>query len=57
MVGIVKNLWKQENGQDLTEYALLITLIALSAVVALKIAGQAISDAFSTAATNLTTNT
>jgi pilus assembly protein Flp/PilA len=57
MAGIVKSLWKEENGQDLTEYALLITLIALSAVVALKIAGQAISDAFSTAATNLTTNT
>ena len=46
-----------EEGQDLTEYALLLVLISLIAVASLKTAGQAISDAFSNAAANLTTTT
>ena len=54
---ILKWLWKDEQGQDLTEYALLLVLIALIAVASLKVAGQAVSDAFSNAAANLTTNT
>jgi Flp pilus assembly pilin Flp len=54
---IFKRLWKDEQGQDLTEYALLLVLIALIAVASLKVAGQAVSDAFSNAAANLTTNT
>ena len=57
MAGIVKSLWKEEEGQDLTEYALLLVLISLIAVASLKTAGQAISDVFSNAAANLTTNT
>jgi Flp pilus assembly pilin Flp len=53
----VDRLWKGEEGQDLTEYALLLVLIALVAVASLKTAGRAVSDAFSNAAANLTTNT
>jgi Flp pilus assembly pilin Flp len=51
---ILKRLWKEEQGQDLTEYALLLVLIALIAVSSLKVAGQAVSDAFSNTAANLT---
>jgi Flp pilus assembly pilin Flp len=47
-------IWKEEEGQ---EYALLLVLISLIAVASLRVAGQAVSDAFSNAAANLTTNT
>jgi Flp pilus assembly pilin Flp len=57
MMDTIKRLWREEEGQDLTEYALLLVLISLIAVASLKTAGQAISDAFSNAAANLTTNT
>jgi len=52
-----QDLKRDEQGQDLTEYALLLVLISLIAVASLKVAGQAVSDAFSNAAANLTTNT
>jgi pilus assembly protein Flp/PilA len=54
---LLTRLWKEDEGQDLTEYALLLVLIALIAVASLRVAGQAVSDAFSNAAANLTTNT
>jgi pilus assembly protein Flp/PilA len=46
-------LWIDEEGQDLTEYALLIVLIALVAAAALKTIGSAINNIFSNAASNL----
>jgi len=54
---LLTRLWKEDEGQDLTEYALLLVLIALIAVASLRVAGQAVSDAFSNAAANLTTTT
>lgn len=48
-------LWKEEAGQDLTEYALLMVLVALAAITAMKGLATAISTAYSNAATNLTT--
>lgn len=53
---LLRNLWKDEKGQDLVEYALLVVLVALGAVLAMKALASAISDAFSTAAANLTTS-
>jgi Flp pilus assembly pilin Flp len=53
---LLRNLWKDEKGQDLVEYALLVVLVALGAVVAMKALASAISDAFSTAAANLTSS-
>ena len=53
----IERLWKGEEGQDLTEYALLLVLIALVGVASIRTAGRAVSDAFSNAAANLTTNT
>jgi pilus assembly protein Flp/PilA len=53
----LKRLWQDESGQDLTEYALLIVLVALAAVASMKALATAISTVYSNAATNLTTNT
>jgi len=52
-----KRLWKEEEGQDLTEYGLLLVLIALIAVGTMKTLGSAISNIFSNAASNLSTTT
>jgi pilus assembly protein Flp/PilA len=57
MTELLKRLWQEEEGQDLTEYALLLVLIALFAVAAMGNLGSAISNAFSNAATNLSTAT
>ena len=45
-------LWKEE-GQDLTEYALLITLIALASIAAMNGLASAICTVFSNASTQL----
>jgi pilus assembly protein Flp/PilA len=47
-------LWKEEEGQDLTEYGLLLVLVALVAVTSMKTVGAAISNIFTNATTNLT---
>jgi len=51
---IMLRLYREEAGQDLTEYALLLILVALVAVTTMKTLGNAISDVFSNAASNLT---
>jgi pilus assembly protein Flp/PilA len=51
---MLKRLWKDEQGQDLVEYALLVVLLSLSAVVAMGQLASGISDAFGNAAANLT---
>ncbi len=51
---LLRRLWSEESGQDLVEYALLVVLVALGAVVAMKSLASAVSDAFSNAAANMT---
>jgi len=48
-------LWKEEEGQDLTEYALLLVLLSLAAIATLGTLASAINSVFNTAATNLST--
>jgi pilus assembly protein Flp/PilA len=55
MKNLLSRLWKEEDGQDLTEYALLVTLVALGSVAAMGSLSQAISKTFSSAAANMTT--
>ena len=50
-------LWREEAGQDLTEYALLMVLIALAAVASMKTLANAISNVYSNAAVNLGSQT
>jgi len=57
MQNLLKRLWREEEGQDLVEYGLLLVLIALVAATALTSLGTAITHAFSNAAANLTTAT
>ncbi len=48
-------LWKEEEGQDLTEYALLLVLLSLAAIGALGNLAAAINGVFANAAANLNT--
>ncbi len=53
MKSLSRRLWKDEEGQDLTEYGLLLVLIALAAVAAMTALASAISAAFGNASSNL----
>jgi Flp pilus assembly pilin Flp len=53
----ILHLWKDESGQDLTEYALLLVLVALFAVASLKSVSAAINLVISTAASDLKVTT
>jgi pilus assembly protein Flp/PilA len=55
MKHLLLRLWKEEDGQDLTEYALLLVLLSLAAVSSLGTLANAINNAFSSAASNVTT--
>jgi pilus assembly protein Flp/PilA len=57
MKNVLARLWKEEEGQDLTEYALLLVLLALAAIASLGTLANAINNVFSQAATNLTATT
>jgi pilus assembly protein Flp/PilA len=47
MLTMLRNLHKEESGQDLIEYALVAALIAFGAVVAMNTLANNISNAFS----------
>lgn len=55
MKNLLVRLWKEEEGQDLTEYALLLVLVALAAIGSLGALATAINTTFSKAASNLNT--
>jgi pilus assembly protein Flp/PilA len=57
MRNLLVRLWKEEEGQDLTEYALLLVMLALAATATLSTLATAISGVFTNAATNLNTAT
>jgi pilus assembly protein Flp/PilA len=54
MKNLMARLWKEDEGQDLTEYALLVVLVSLVAIAAMTTLGTDISKVFSNAAANLT---
>lgn len=54
---LLSNLWKDQSGQDLTEYALLLVLISLVAIASMKTIASAISTVFTTAAADLAVGT
>ncbi len=54
MKDLLKRLWQEEEGQDLTEYALLLALIALGAITAMKGLASTVNGVFQNAASNLT---
>jgi len=46
MKGIMKRFFKEEEGQGLVEYALIIALIAIAVILALTSLGEGISGKF-----------
>lgn len=53
MSEMLKRLCKEEDGQDLTEYALILVLISLVSIAAMKVLGSAVSSTFSNSAENV----
>jgi pilus assembly protein Flp/PilA len=48
---LIKELWRDESGQDLIEYALVAALIALAATAGMSAVATQISSAFTSIAT------
>jgi pilus assembly protein Flp/PilA len=53
LVNIVKSFVRNEEGQDLLEYALLVALIALVAIAAVEAAGGSVQTIFQSIADKL----
>jgi pilus assembly protein Flp/PilA len=56
MKRLLMRLWRDEEGQDLVEYGLLLVLIALAATAAMGTLASAISNAFVNASANLSSS-
>lgn len=55
MSRFLTRLWKEESGQDATEYVLLVVLIALTITAGMTVLATGINSAFGNAATTLNT--
>jgi Flp pilus assembly pilin Flp len=55
LIALVKSFGRNEEGQDLLEYALLVALIALIAIGAVGAAGGAVNKIFTAVASALST--
>ena len=49
----LKLLWQEQKGQDLTEYALLLALIALGAITSMKTIASTINGVLTNAASKI----
>jgi pilus assembly protein Flp/PilA len=54
MLKSLKRLWREEEGQDLTEYGLVLILVALAAVATMKKLASGISTVFTNASASVT---
>ncbi len=55
MKTLLYRLWRDEEGQDLVEYALLLVLMSLAAIGSIGGLANAVNNAFSNAASNVST--
>ena len=53
LVTYLRTLTHQEEGQDLLEYALLVSLIAIAAIVAVTSAGKSVQTVFTSIAASI----
>ena len=53
MKNLLKRLWREEDGQDLVEYGLLVVLVALAAMVGMNSLAAAINATFGKAGNTL----
>lgn len=56
MQNFVNALWRDESGQDIVEYVLILVLIAIAAVATLQTLGNDVNDAFNNAASQINSN-
>jgi pilus assembly protein Flp/PilA len=54
MMELMRRFMKEEAGQDLVEYALLLVFLALAAIAVLPTLGKAVNNVFSQSASTLT---
>lgn len=54
---LLLHLWKDESGQDLVEYALLLVLVALAAITSIRAIATAINTVFIATAAVLAVST
>ena len=54
MLELLKRFMKEEEGQDLVEYALLLVFLALAAIAVLPTLGKAVNNVFSQSSSTLT---
>jgi Flp pilus assembly pilin Flp len=54
MLEMIQGFLKDDEGQDLVEYALLLVFIALAAITVLPTLGKAVNNVFSQSASSLT---
>jgi pilus assembly protein Flp/PilA len=56
MRNLLTRLWKDDRGQDLVEYAMLVVLVSLGSVAAIGQVATAMSQTFSNTATTLSSS-
>jgi Flp pilus assembly pilin Flp len=54
MKSLMNRFWNEESGQDLAEYGLLLSLVLAATISSIKTVADAVSNAFTGAAGNLT---
>ena len=57
MKNLLMGLWKEESGQDLVEYSLLVVLVALGAITGMRTLRTAINTVFGSAGADLISGT
>jgi Flp pilus assembly pilin Flp len=54
VVGVLKRLWQDDEGQDLVEYGLLLLLIACVCISSMPVVADTVINVFTNTASNLT---
>jgi len=53
MMSIVRNLWNEDQGQDIAEYAVMLAVILVLVVGTIRLIGSNANTAFSSAASSI----
>jgi Flp pilus assembly pilin Flp len=53
MLKLIQNLWKQEHGQDIAEYAVMLAVILVLVVGTIRLIGSSANSTFSQVASSI----
>jgi len=53
MLALIKSLWKEERGQGMTEYGLILALLVIGVIAVLVVMGPKIAQKFQNVSDNL----